>query len=94
MLLDSLSSIWPDAERNPARRFERMNWPQAPFVEGSYSSFGPGQWSAFYGVGATNVNDSILFAGEHTDEDFRGYMNGAARSGRVAAEKVIKKLRA
>ena len=94
MLLDSLASIWPAAEDHPARRFERMNWPQAPFVKGSYSSFGPGQWSAFYGIGSSSVNGTLFFAGEHTDEEFRGYMNGAARSGRVAAEKVLEGLRA
>lgn len=94
MLLDSLASIWPAAEGYPARRFERMNWPQAPFVKGSYSSFGPGQWSAFYGVSSSDVNGTLFFAGEHTDEEFRGYMNGAARSGRVAAERVLEGLRA
>ena len=94
MLLDSLASVWPEAADHPAQRFERMNWPQAPFVKGSYSSFGPGQWSSFYGVGNRVVNNSLFFAGEHTDEEFRGYMNGAARSGRVAAEKMLEGLRA
>ncbi len=94
MLLDSLASVWPDAPDHPAQRFERMNWPQAPFVKGSYSTFGPGQWSAFYGVGSSVVANTLFFAGEHTDEEFRGYMNGAARSGRVAAERVLQQLHA
>lgn len=88
VLLDALASVWPAANDHPALRFERMNWPQAPFIKASYSSFGPGQWSRFYGCVDRYNSDTLMFIGEHTDDLFRGYMNGGARSGRRAAERV------
>jgi monoamine oxidase len=35
----------------------------------------------------------IYFAGEHTSLDFQGYMNGAAKTGREAAEMIAKKMK-
>jgi len=92
LLMDALSSIWPAASEHPSMRFERMNWPQAPFIKASYSSFGPGQWSRFYGCVERYNTDTLQFIGEHTDDLFRGYMNGGARSGRRAAEAVRQRL--
>jgi monoamine oxidase len=65
-------------------RASRMNWPGNPHVGGSYSCFAPGQWSGF--AGAFAPVGRVIFAGEHTSEHHSGYMNGAAESGRVAAE--------
>jgi len=88
-MMDSIAQAWPAPAADMAvGRVERMYWPAARFVKGSYSSFGPGQWTQMYGVGATSV-DGLYFAGEHTNEEFRGYMNGAALSGKTSAEKVL-----
>jgi monoamine oxidase len=67
-------------------RSSRMAWPQNPFMRGSYSCFGPGQWFGL--AGAFAPVGRVVFAGEHTSEEFSGYMNGAAESGRIAAETV------
>ena len=69
----------------------RMNWPGNPYAGGSYSCFGPGQWTGFSGAFAPVGN--VVFAGEHTSESHSGYMDGAAESGRVAAENVARLLR-
>ncbi len=92
VLLDALASVWPSAQDHPSLRFERMNWPQAPFIKASYSSFGPGQWTRFYGCVERSNSDTLMFIGEHADDQFRGYMNGGARSGRLAAEAVLQRL--
>lgn len=71
-------------------RASRMNWPGNPYVGGSYSCFAPGQWLGF--AGAFVPVGRVVFAGEHTSEAYSGYMNGAAQSGRVAAEAVARVL--
>ncbi|WP_270938997.1 flavin monoamine oxidase family protein, partial [Falsiroseomonas oryzae] len=71
-------------------RASRMNWPGNPYVGGSYSCFAPGQWTGF--AGAFAPVGRVVFAGEHTSEGSSGYMNGAAESGRVAAEAVARVL--
>lgn len=72
-------------------RAHRMAWPQNPYVGGSYACFGPGQYAGFEGAWAPAGR--LVFAGEHTSEGSSGYMNGAAESGRVAAERVLGWLR-
>jgi monoamine oxidase len=72
-------------------RAGRMHWPANPYVGGSYSCFGPGQYAGFSGAWAPA--ERLIFAGEHTSDAWSGYMNGAAESGRLAAERVITLLR-
>jgi monoamine oxidase len=89
--MDSIRAIWPqsvDVEHGPVRTYD---WAKHPYSKGSYSSFGVDQWSQFYGVAARNVGN-LYFAGEHVSERFRGYMNGAAMTGRIAAENILRTL--
>jgi monoamine oxidase len=71
-------------------RASRMNWPGNPYVGGSYSCLAPGQWTGLAG-GFAPVGQ-VFFAGEHTSESHSGYMDGAAESGRLAAEAVARVL--
>jgi len=66
-------------------RATRMHWPSNPYVGGSYSCFAPTQWTGF--EEAFGPIGRVCFAGEHTAEH-SGYMDGAAQSGRAAAETV------
>jgi monoamine oxidase len=68
----------------------RMHWPSAPLFLGSYACFLPGQatWSGTEGEASGNVH----FCGEHTSEDFQGYMEGAAESGERVADEIFKDL--
>ncbi|MBN8549034.1 MAG: FAD-dependent oxidoreductase [Deltaproteobacteria bacterium] len=69
----------------------KFYWPGYPFSHGSYSVYKTGQWTSFAGQERTPVGN-IFFAGEHCSEDFQGFMNGAAESGRFAARDIVAKL--
>lgn len=66
-------------------------WSTYPLTKGSYTSYKAGQWSEFAGVEAESVGN-VLFAGECCSVEHQGYMNGAAETGRHAAEEIIKRL--
>ena len=65
-----------------------FNWSTSPFALASYSAYKKGQWTSISGNEAKPV-DKIYFAGEHCSEDFQGYMNGGAETGRTAATTII-----
>lgn len=72
---------------------EKMNWSEYEFAKGSYACYRPGQWMSISGKEAEPVGN-MYFAGEHCSEEFQGFMNGAAETGRVAAEQLIGVLKA
>jgi monoamine oxidase len=88
--LATMDAALPGLSRAFNGRASRMSWPGNPYVGGSYSCFGPGQWTGL--AGAFAPSRRIVFAGEHTSGSWSGYMNGAAESGRVAAEAVARLL--
>ena len=63
-----------------------------PYAKGSYSCYKPGQWSTIAGKEIEPVGH-FFFAGEHCSENFQGFMNGAAETGRAAAASVIEKIK-
>lgn len=87
MILNDVKNVWPLAESTPIHKTERIQWPQQPFAKASYSSYGPGQWTSFFGR-ESQPDGRLFFAGEHCSNNHRGYMNGAAETGRFAAEKI------
>lgn len=90
LMLEHLATVWPDSASHTTGRVERMHWPGARYTRSSYSSFGAGQWTEFYGVAEqAAVNGTLYFAGEHCSDLHRGYMNGAAASGRTVSEKIV-----
>ena len=88
MMMQHLETVWPFSAGMGPTRVERMHWPTQPFIKASYSAYGPGQWTDFYGVEGTSVGN-LHFAGEHCSLQHKGYMNGAAETGRIAAERII-----
>lgn len=70
----------------------RMHWPAHPLARCAYSAYTVGQWSTLSGHEFEPVND-LYFCGEHCSEDFQGFLNGAAETGRRAAELVVAALR-
>ena len=86
-VLPLLDEVFPGVEGDFNGNAIRMQWPDAPFHRGSYACYRPGQW-AFYGVEG-RAEGNVHFAGEHTSEDFQGYMEGAAESGARAANEVL-----
>lgn len=75
-------------------------WTKGRLSQGSYATFRPGQMTAFSRFFWTETADrlpdqevragSLLFAGEHLSADFYGFMNGAAQTGRLAAESILR----
>ena len=87
-LLPSIEVALPGAREAWNGLVRRAQWPDMPFTRGSYACYKPGQTSAFSGVAMRPVR-RLFFAGEHCSEDFQGYMNGAAETGRRAAEGIL-----
>ena len=67
-------------------------WKTQPWAEGSYSYWKVGQYTKFSGVEKEAVG-SCHFAGEHTSQDFQGYLNGAVETGYRAADEVLAALK-
>lgn len=91
-VLPQLDGAFPGASKSLTGRHELAAWPSNPFVRASYSCFRPGQALPFEGAAFTPVR-RLFFAGEHCSTEYWGFMNGAAETGRKAAEKLLKKMR-
>ena len=65
-------------------------WARDPFARGSYSAARPGRAESWPDL--ARPYGPLHFAGEHSDDEFSGYMEGAVRSGQRAARQVIDSL--
>lgn len=101
--VQALAGYFPEAATTYTGQAVRTNWLRDPFTLGAYASFAPGQLTQFgaFGwyddpadpAGRTEIRfGNVLFAGEHTDVDWYGFMNGGASSGRQAAASVLRGL--
>ena len=63
-------------------------WASYPWTLGSYSYYKPGQYTRFGGA-EPEISGACHFAGEHTTQDFQGYLQGAVLSGQRAAGEVL-----
>jgi monoamine oxidase len=63
-------------------------WAAYPWTRGSYSYYKPGQYTAFGGA-EEEISGACHFAGEHTTQDYQGYLQGAVFSGQRAAAEVL-----
>jgi monoamine oxidase len=63
-------------------------WAGNPWTKGSYSYWKVGQYTGFSGIESRAVG-SCHFAGEHTSQDFQGYLNGAVETGQRAASEIL-----
>jgi len=89
--VSQIEKLYPGATDAFTKKAIRQHWPSSPFVRGSYTCYKPGQYSTLAGSVAEPVGN-LFFAGEHTSEDFNGYMEGAAESGERAAKEVLAKV--
>lgn len=81
-------SIRSDLDFAPARPALLTNWSQDPWARGAYAAHSPG-FSTHDREALEQPVGDIYFAGEYTDADFTGLMEGAIRSGQRAAERVV-----
>jgi monoamine oxidase len=89
-LSKELEALYPGSRKARNGRAGVFHWPESPLALGSYSCYKVGQWTSIGGEEGKSVGD-LHFAGEHCSADFQGYMNGAAESGRIAAERILSK---
>jgi len=89
--IDQLEKMWPGCKKAFNGNVKRMHWPTYPFTLGSYSCYKEGQYTGIRGAERKPVGN-LHFAGEHCSLNFQGYMNGAAETGRMAAEEILAKI--
>lgn len=87
--VNALDEVFPNSKGQLSGYKSSFNWTNYKYNLGSYSVYKKGQWMTIAGNEATPINN-VFFAGEHCSEDFQGYMNGGAQTGRIAAEEIIK----
>ena len=63
-------------------------WTAYPWTKGSYSYWKVGQYTKFSGM-EKERQGNCHFAGEHTSQDFQGYLNGAVETGARAAGEIL-----
>lgn len=89
--LPKWEQIYKGATQQFNGKVARMHWPSHPFTGCSYICPTRGQYTSLVGMEQVPVGN-VLFAGEHCGGDSAGFMNGAAKSGREAAEEIRKRL--
>lgn len=100
----SLNTYIPGLQAAANGQYQRTNWTGEKYSKGAYVNFRPGQltkWGSYFWTetGGGNptqevVFDGLVFAGEHTSDDWYGFMNGAAQTGRLAATAVRNRINA
>lgn len=102
MFVNKLDQVIPGAKAAVTGQFYRTRWVNDPYIQGGYTSFKPGQYlefSKFMYIEADDPEErqdvyvgKLVFAGEHLSDEYYGYMNGGAQTGRLAAEVVISQI--
>lgn len=90
--LPLLADMFPEAGPTHNGKVVRFHWPTHPWTMGSYACYKVGQYTQFSGAEIEPVG-GLFFAGEHCSSDYQGYMNGAAETGRRAANAIWKKVK-
>jgi len=67
-------------------------WTAYPWTKGSYSYWKVGQYTKFSGM-EKERQGNCHFAGEHTSQDFQGYLNGGVETGERAAGEILADLK-
>ena len=86
--LDQLEPVMPGIRAAWDGRATLFHWPSHRWTLGSYSCYRVGQYTAF-GAVEEEPSGACHFAGEHTTQDYQGYLNGAVFSGERAAREVL-----
>jgi monoamine oxidase len=90
--LRQLDPVLPGSSSQRVLRATIDYWLGNPWTLGSYSYWAVGQYTSFSGAEKL-ASGNCHFAGEHTSQDFQGYLNGAVESGQRAAGEVLTALK-
>ena len=66
---------------------QRQPWQEDPFTQGAYAYYRSGQWFTVRPI-LRKPHLRVHFAGEHLDDDWQGFMEGAVRTGEEAADRI------
>jgi monoamine oxidase len=86
--LGQIEPVLPGITKRWDGRATLDNWTTNPWTLGSYSYYRVGQYQAFGGA-ESEIEGAVHFCGEHTTQDFQGYLNGAVFTGERAAGEVL-----
>ncbi|MFO1037318.1 MAG: NAD(P)/FAD-dependent oxidoreductase [Geminicoccaceae bacterium] len=96
----ALDTALPGLAAAATGQYLKTGWRNNPLFKGAYSSFRPGEltkWANWFWVeGRRRAKqevyvDNLYFVGEHLSDEYYGYMNGAAQTGRLAAASIAKR---
>lgn len=85
--LAQLEPIFPGVSAAYTGKAYRDFWHANPWSKGAYTCLRPGQFTSIFGNGAV-PEGAVHFAGEHTSNEFYGFLNGAVETGERAAKAV------
>jgi len=87
-MLQAIEPLFPGSTTAFNGKAWRDHWIASPWHYGSYSYLRRGQHTGFSGIEPV-PEGNLHFCGEHTSIEFRGFMEGAARSGSRAAREIL-----
>jgi monoamine oxidase len=90
-ILKEIDGVFPGFTQNWTGIHKAALWSNHPYIGASYGCYKVGQWQKLAGLEIEPIGN-IFFAGEHCSNDHFGYMNGAAETGRLAADSILQKL--
>ena len=86
--LTQIDPVLPGLKSVPVLHATIDYWAANPWSLGSYSYWKVGQYTGFSGA-EKEASGNCHFAGEHTSQDFQGFLNGAVESGQRAANEIL-----
>ena len=86
--LPKIEPVLPGATAQWNGKAIRDYWTGYQWTKGSYSYWKPGQYTRFSGA-EKEASGNCHFCGEHTSQDFQGYLQGAVETGQRAASEVL-----
>jgi monoamine oxidase len=87
--LKQVEPVLPGATAQWNGNVFRDYWTGYEWTKGSYSYWKVGQYTRFSGA-EKEQSGNCHFAGEHTSQDFQGYLQGAVETGQRAANEILK----
>lgn len=89
--LDQIEPIYPGTKAAYTGTAYEDHWSRDPWHRGAYSYYRVGQSTGFGGY-EKRQQGKVHFAGEQTDPNQQGFLNGAVRSGQRAAIEILKQV--
>jgi monoamine oxidase len=86
--LDQIEPVFPGMTSRWTGKATLAAWHVSPHHHGAYSYWTPGYLHDYSTYEAVPIGP-IHFAGEHTSQDFQGYIEGGAREGQRAAGEIV-----